>query len=563
MAYIRYIAVFLLAAVCLPLAAAEEEFDEFHERYSKAMRLGEYRQALDYARKFCDDAGNVEYRLLALGYAGQSALAADEYDTAAVYLRSGVEVWSGIDSLDRTANDYAGIVTVYNALGISAMNLDMDYRSAVGYFLTGLRYARICSNHYIYAVTGLNLVVTYDLRDDPAGLGYAKEIYSYGQQSGDRYILSSGAYACALMYFLCGDPDLASVYVDEAMEYSDGTLVISGAYCLKARIAEARGEGDGKVLEYYHKAMENASTVADRLSAHLNYGKYLASAGKYESAVNMLKCGLELAEANRMRIYRYRFFLALSEAYEGKHDLANALSFYKKYEKEYNSIYSIEKERAISELSRKYENEQHELALMKKSRELRTVLLFSLVVVIILVAVYILYSHKNRMYISIVRQHRDALKKESKLESYILELEERLAGRTSENEKYSRSSLEERRKNELFDCLEKTMREKKVYRESGLTGDRLAKMTGTNRTYLSQVVNEKTGMTLISYINSYRIDEALAALSDTGNDIPLKALSADLGFRSLTTFYKLFSDRVGMTPAKYREKVLYLSRKDI
>lgn len=563
MAYIRYIAVFLLAAVCLPLAAAEEEFNEFHERYSKAMRLGEYRQALDYARKFCDDAGNAEYRLLALGYAGQSALAADEYDTAAVYLRSGVEVWSGIDSLDRTANDYAGIVTVYNALGISAMNLDMDYRSAVGYFLTGLRYARICSNHYIYAVTGLNLVVTYDLRDDPAGLGYAKEIYSYGQQSGDRYILSSGAYACALMYFLCGDPDLASVYVDEAMEYSDGTLVISGAYCLKARIAEARGEGDGKVLEYYHKAMENASTVADRLSAHLNYGKYLASAGKYESAVNMLKCGLELAEANRMRIYRYRFFLALSEAYEGKHDLVNALSFYKKYEKEYNSIYSIEKERAISELSRKYENEQHELALMKKSRELRTVLLFSLVVVIILVAVYILYSHKNRMYISIVRQHRDALKKESKLESYILELEERLAGRTSENEKYSRSSLEERRKNELFDCLEKTMREKKVYRESGLTGDRLAKMTGTNRTYLSQVVNEKTGMTLISYINSYRIDEALAALSDTGNDIPLKALSADLGFRSLTTFYKLFSDRVGMTPAKYREKVLYLSRKDI
>lgn len=542
------------------LLYAETGYRTFLDRYAEYMRTGEYMCALDCAREFCRQSVNTDYELLALGYAGQSALAADEYDTAAGYFQRGLDLWAEKDSLERTAEDYSGIVTVLNSMGIYTMNLDMDCRKAVEYFLAGLRLARLSSDNYSYAVLGLNLAVTYNLMEDTSGLKYAKEIYAYGKESGDMRILGSGAYTCALMYFLKNNAEMSECYLDEAVEYDGSPWILSGIYCLKACISEKKGEDSRRIKEYYEKAMETSCTVADSLSVHLYYGKFLTHCGMCDESIEMLSEGLAQAESKNVRIYRYRFYQALSDAYDCMGDDSKALCYFKKYQKEYTDVYSIEKERAISDLYRKYENEQHELEMIKKSRELRTVLMLFLVVIIVLVAVYILYRHKNRMYVSIVRQHMDALKKEAKLEGYISELESRLEGKTTENEKYSRSSLEERKKNELFSLLEKIMKEDKVYIEPGLTGDRLAKIAGTNRTYLSRVVNEKTGMTLVSYVNSYRINEAIAILSDAGNDIPLKALCTDLGFKSMTTFYKLFSDRVGMTPAKYREKILYLSK---
>lgn len=102
------------------------------------------------------------------------------------------------------------------------------------------------------------------------------------------------------------------------------------------------------------------------------------------------------------------------------------------------------------------------------------------------------------------------------------------------------------------------MRDEHIYRKKYLTRDEVVEMMKTNRTYLSQVVNEKTGKSFNQYVNSYRITEAVGILSNVSSDMPLKAVAADTGFSSLTTFYKIFREEVGMTPAKYREKVLEL-----
>lgn len=74
------------------------------------------------------------------------------------------------------------------------------------------------------------------------------------------------------------------------------------------------------------------------------------------------------------------------------------------------------------------------------------------------------------------------------------------------------------------------------------------------------MINEKAGMSFVHYVNNYRLNEAIEILSDPENTIPMKALSSDLGFSSPSTFYKLFQEKVGMSPAKYREKIIELSR---
>ena len=137
-----------------------------------------------------------------------------------------------------------------------------------------------------------------------------------------------------------------------------------------------------------------------------------------------------------------------------------------------------------------------------------------------------------------------------------METKESSAAEGSSQTKYASSSLNEEKKSDLFQALEILMSEQKVYMDNLLTKDKVAEQLGSNRTYLSQIINEQTGKTFTQYINDYRIQDAIRRLSDPDNQIPLKALSVELGFNSSTTFYKQFQIATGMTPAQYRSQVI-------
>lgn len=61
-------------------------------------------------------------------------------------------------------------------------------------------------------------------------------------------------------------------------------------------------------------------------------------------------------------------------------------------------------------------------------------------------------------------------------------------------------------------------------------------------------------MTFKNYVNSLRISEAVAILSDPDNDVPLKAVYAELGFNSTSTFYRVFQNATGVPPSQYRKE---------
>lgn len=120
-------------------------------------------------------------------------------------------------------------------------------------------------------------------------------------------------------------------------------------------------------------------------------------------------------------------------------------------------------------------------------------------------------------------------------------------------------ALTDEKKHVLFQNLEHCMTDQGIYRDKLLTKEKVADLLGTNRTYLSQVINEQTGQTFTQYVNRYRLDEAIRLLGDPQADITLKGIASDVGFSSMTTFYKVFQTNVGMSPKEYREKALHLS----
>ena len=125
----------------------------------------------------------------------------------------------------------------------------------------------------------------------------------------------------------------------------------------------------------------------------------------------------------------------------------------------------------------------------------------------------------------------------------------------STSEKYASSSLTDEKSLELFRTLERIMREEKIYKDNFITKDKVAEILGTNRTYLSRIINEQSKLSFTHYVNRFRIEEAIRLLSDPNNETPMKAISAELGFNSISTFYNLFQSSVGMTPPNIETKL--------
>lgn len=557
---------FNAAGVCLYADECvwRDSADNFTGNYIESMQSGDYGEALGYAYRIRNIASSISgqsLKMLADSYIGQAYLAWDQYDSAYAYLSESLDIWKNGADTSSSEREHAAIYSSLNGLGIYSIVKDMDYGKAVEYFLTGMRLAEENGSYYHYGVLGSNLVYAYNLRQDTSGLAYAREIYGYGKRSDNRYLVFTGSSTSAMMFYLKGDIDSAYRYAGEAVRLADNYSDKAGVYALYGDILNSKGN-DVAAEKYYLKALDasDGTSTTTVISIYLSYGLFLLHSGRYGEALSILDSGIELSDSTDNRIFAYRLYLAESEACERLGQYRSALDMYKQFHFNSQEVMDLQRERTLNEMARKYEKEKHEreiqqnnLTIVRKNKALLTALFIIVLILAVLGMIWLMYRHKNRMYSRIARQYKEAIDKEKSLERKIDILEDKL--RSCSPSTYPVTDKNE----ELYDKLEYLMRKDRVYREKSLTRDRVAQMLGTNRTYLSQIINEKTGMSFVYYINSYRIEEALEILSDPDSDIPLKAMSMDLGFSSLTTFYAFFQKKVGMTPAKYRDEVRHLS----
>lgn len=163
----------------------------------------------------------------------------------------------------------------------------------------------------------------------------------------------------------------------------------------------------------------------------------------------------------------------------------------------------------------------------EKNQQLMSMAITALAIIAILL--YVMYHQKSRLLEAIARQNHVALKRPSQ----------------AADEKIQA----------LAQRLDELMLSEHFYREKLLTKERVAELLETNRTYLSQVINEVYGKTFTQYINDLRINEAIRLLDNPSSNRAIRLIGQDLGFNSPTTFNTQFQARTGMTPAQYRQKI--------
>ena len=482
--------------------------------------------------------------------------------------QEGLQDLLGAKRLAEIQHNDSALCSVYNGLGLYEQNVTCDYYRSLNYYREGCDIAERCGHRLLYCLLVANIAEVLTLRNEEAGLEYAEKCYLLGRQNNDPYLIYCGAISMARN--LCLNRKM-----EEAWRYTREADRLSKRYDFKNRsdIYNTYGEialeaGDYmKAGLYYEQAIREHgfSQAAYVVSTYVGYGRALIAQKKYKSALEKLQIGKEISEKNITSLFRREVYLLLSACYDRLGEPKEALEYYKKYTAESFRLYNEDKERTEKELMVRYETEkrnkelaQKNMLLQKEQNRVMALVGITFVVLIVVLLFYINYRRKNRLYKQIVRESVDWLAKERQFSKRIAEQEKQLqeligkAGAV-DGGRYSGSSLNKDSQQELFGRLERLMQNDQVYKNSLFTREKMAELLGTNRTYLSQTINEQTGLTFTHYMNKYRIEEARRILADPQDDTPIKAIAADLGFSSVTTFYTLFKAVVQMSPDQYRK----------
>jgi AraC-like DNA-binding protein len=78
---------------------------------------------------------------------------------------------------------------------------------------------------------------------------------------------------------------------------------------------------------------------------------------------------------------------------------------------------------------------------------------------------------------------------------------------------------------------------------------KLARDVGCAPPYLSRLVKQETGKTLLLHLRALRVEKASEMLS--GNDRNVTEVAFEVGYQSLSHFSKAFAQEKGMTPSQF------------
>jgi YesN/AraC family two-component response regulator len=93
----------------------------------------------------------------------------------------------------------------------------------------------------------------------------------------------------------------------------------------------------------------------------------------------------------------------------------------------------------------------------------------------------------------------------------------------------------------------------KKFKDKDYSAKRLAEDLGTNTRYISAVVNVRFHMNYTSFVNKFRIEEAMTLLVDRRyRDLNMEDISDMVGFAIRQSFYASFYKFNAITPREYK-----------
>lgn len=359
------------------------------------------------------------------------------------------------------------------------------------------------------------------------------------------------------VYLLKKKNDSAKKYFDKGFELSTAKKLkewIAYSYDNYASIDQARKHTEKAIANYQH-ALElyyetddklNIATVLQKMS------NVYAQDKNYVKAIDYSLQALEVAEQNKLISSTFDILPVLANYYDETKDHPNAFYYLNRYHHLKESDIVRNQQQVQEEYEKDIRNKEKELfekeQALKDSEisQQRFLIYFSLLGFLVFLCLFAVILLRNRQlkdsYQHLFDNSVELIKKDQELQEI------------KKKEKYATSLLSDEANTVLYNSLLKLVEEDRIFLNNKLTIEDVAKKLNTNRTYLSQIVNEKTGTNFNNFINKYRVQEAqICLLNDEIKAYNIEGIAQTVGFSSKSTFNGAFKKFTGLTPSEFMQ----------
>ena len=347
-------------------------------------------------------------------------------------------------------------------------------------------------------------------------------------------------------------PEVPEGYIDGQYSYLYAKLAYISY--LEKKYAQAEG--------YYQKylAIKESHTPDGKMYSI----PYLILSKQYETVIDNCKDFKELLRTQRDTLNAQYLTILNKEvqAYLGLNRYKEAAEIRETIIAITDSINSTDRKNAALELNIIYKTSQKEAQIAKHISQLkiRTILLVSLTSISILLLLLLwriwkynrTIKYKNAtllQYINEELSNQNKLQETYKSLHLLNEKEETIY---PQNDSNTHNEEQEQIENKaIFEKLNFTITQDKLYLSSDLSREELAKKVHLNNTRFARMIKENTGTNLNGYLNNLRLKYAIQLLKEQPN-YTLKAIAEESGINSMPTFHNLFKVKTGMTPSEFK-----------
>lgn len=121
---------------------------------------------------------------------------------------------------------------------------------------------------------------------------------------------------------------------------------------------------------------------------------------------------------------------------------------------------------------------------------------------------------------------------------------------------YKNSTLSAEDKQEIKEKILEYFEKEKPYLNPNLNMDFLSEEIDFPKYQITEVLNVDIGKNFFQFVNSYRIEAVKKMLLESELKYSIEAIGYECGFNSKSSFYTVFKNVTGKTPAAYRKSVL-------
>ncbi|RAV28416.1 AraC family transcriptional regulator [Sinomicrobium soli] len=334
-------------------------------------------------------------------------------------------------------------------------------------------------------------------------------------------------------------------------------------------------------LQQYDRALETASSSLQLLQDRETRGKTLAlinkglaylRQGEAGEALGYLKRSVALAARQKSRELQMESHKYLAECYEALGQLEDSY----REQKHYTRLVGEKMDERTGALNLDHEKEKTEreenLALAHREKEvlkerqqwfIAVIAIVLSVLTVLLVSVYLKRKKLEKRHTHLLKNLLDITEENNTLKSGIQQVAESSGpgGATlqdTENEtepQYKNSSLTPGDRRKLMERITEFMETDKPYLDLDLDHALLASKLGISNNHLSEVLNRCFKQNFYNFINLYRVNEACNLMqSEDHKDAKLISIAYDSGFKSKSSFNRVFKLHTGYTPSAYRKR---------